>query len=120
MSDDKPELFSPGPGKKGMTELHYATYCGDMDAMVSCLDKGMDLNQRDEYRGYTALHWLLDMLAADGPREEMLQILIERGADLNAVAQDEYNSTPLILAKESGTECGDKIVQELLKHGAVS
>ncbi len=28
-SEAKPILCSPGAGKHGMTELHYAAYCGD-------------------------------------------------------------------------------------------
>ena len=101
-----------------MTLLHYAAYCGDMDGMMACLDKGMDPNQRDEYRGYTALHWLLDMLGAGGPRLDMMNELISRGADIHSVADDGYSSTPISLAREGGTVSADIIVDELLKMGA--
>jgi hypothetical protein len=61
MSDDKPHLFSPGVGKRGMTELHYAAYCGNQTELNRCLIAGMDPNKKDTYRGYTAVLWLADM-----------------------------------------------------------
>ena len=84
MTDDaKPTLFRPGVGKRGMTELHYAAYCGDFDELTRCLGAGMDPNVTDQYRGYTATHWLADMAATGGPRVEMLRALAAHGADLN-------------------------------------
>lgn len=101
-----------------MNDLHYASYCGDIKSLANCLERGMDPNERDNYRGYTALHWLIDMLAVDGPRMEMMKLLISYGADPNAVATDEYKSTPLTLAAEAGTSESEKMTSALLKSGA--
>ena len=60
----KPTLFTPAVGARGMTTLHFAAYAGDLEAMEKALAAGLDPNARDDYRGYTALHWLADMSAA--------------------------------------------------------
>jgi hypothetical protein len=52
MADSKPTLFSPGPGKRGMTDLHYAAYCGDFDALLHFLEAGLAVNATDTYRGF--------------------------------------------------------------------
>ena len=116
MSVEKPVLFSPGPGKRGMTELHFAAYCGDQDELVRCLAAGMDPNKKDEYRGYTPLHWLADMAATGGPRIEMLSILAKCGVDLDSQTFD--GDTTLMLACRSGSYCGNDMVPALLALGA--
>jgi ankyrin repeat protein len=114
--ENKPKLFSPGVGKHGMTALHYAAYCGDHSALTAALDAGMDPNARDDYRGYTAAHWLADMAAVGGPRVDMLQALVAHGADINVPAAD--GTTPLMLAREAGSVGGDELAQEFLALGA--
>src|SRR5438876_283642 len=42
MDDSKPKLFRPGIGKRGMTEVHYAAYCGDLSALLRSLHARMD------------------------------------------------------------------------------
>jgi hypothetical protein len=83
-NSDKPTLFSPGVGKRGMTQLHYDAYCGNLEGLIWCLEQGMEVNATDTYRGYTPTHWLADMAAVDGPRMEMLRELVRHGADINA------------------------------------
>ena len=114
--DAKPTLFSPAPGERGMNELHYATYCGDLDRLAICLDAGMDPNAKDQYRGYTAVHWLADMAATSGSRLEMLRALAAHGADLNL--KSATDQTALSLAREAGTEGGDELATALLTLGA--
>lgn len=116
MSDNKPVLFRPGVGKRGMTELHFAAYCGDGDELERCLKAGMDPNQKDDYRGYSALLWLADMAAAGGPRVKMLRALIRCGADIHARSRDDIGA--VTLAYEAGSKTGDKIAAELIKRGA--
>lgn len=106
-------LFSPGVGKRGMTQLHYDAYCGNLEGLVWCLDNGFEVNATDNYRGYTATHWLADMAAVDGPRVEMLRALVARGADLNLKAAN--GVTALMLARDAG---GEELATELLKLGA--
>lgn len=114
--EDKPKLFSPGIGKRGMNELHYAAYCGSISDLQKCLNAGFDPNAKDAYRGYTALHWLADMAATGGPRVEMLKLLISRGADINRLS--DTGETAMSLA-HAASGSGDELVAELLAHGAI-
>jgi len=83
MSESKPILISPAIGKGGMTELHYAAYCEDLNAVDKCLAAGADVNAKDDC-GYTALAWCIDMAATSeiGEAEAIIDRLIERGASL--------------------------------------
>ena len=111
-----PVLFSPGPGKRGMTELHYAAYCGDGDELARCLAAGMDPNKKDEYRGYTPLLWLMDMAATGGPRSVMFQALVRHGADIHIRSAD--GTSALTLAREAGTQVSDDLAEALIALGA--
>jgi ankyrin repeat protein len=92
------ELFSPASGKDGMTDLHYAAYCGDAELLSHCLKNGMHPNQRDEYRGYTALHWLADMAAAaGGDRALMAEELLRYGADQELKCNDGQTARQIAL-----------------------
>ena len=114
----KPTLFSPGVGKRGMTQLHYDAYCGNLDGLVWCLENGFEVNATDNYCGYTATHWLADMAAVDGPRVEMLRALVAHGADLNLKSAN--GQTALTLARRAGSDLGNELAAELLKLGAKS
>ncbi|MEO6751292.1 MAG: ankyrin repeat domain-containing protein [Chthoniobacteraceae bacterium] len=117
MNDDaKPVLFSPGVGKRGMTQLHYDAYCGNLDGLIWCLENSLDVNETDNYRGYTATHCLAEMAAVGGPRIEMLRALAAHGADLNLKAAT--GQTALTLAYESTSPTGDELAAELIKLGA--
>jgi Ankyrin repeats (3 copies) len=118
VSGDKPSLFSPGVGKRGMTDLHHAAYAGDIEGLRRALLAGLDVNAADSYRGYTPLHWLADMAATGGPRLEMLELLIRSGADINAPALD--GTTALVLAREAGSACGDELAAVLEKLARTS
>lgn len=115
MSEKKPVLFRPGVGRHGMTELHFAAYCGDMDELVRCLETGMNPNQKDDYRGYTPLLWLADMAATGGPRLKMLKALTKHGADIHARSRDGIGA--VTLGKEAGSDMGDKLAAELIRLG---
>ncbi len=110
-SEDKPKLFSPKIGKRGINELHYAAYCGNISDLQTCLTAGFDTNQKDAYRGYTALHWLADMAATGGPRVEMLKLLVSAGADIDQLS-DTGETALSLAAGASGS--GDDLVAELL------
>ncbi len=113
---DKPTLFRPGVGTRGITELHWAAYCGDQNALQHQLDLGADPNVKDDYRGYTPIHWLADMAATGGPRVQMLRLLIAAGADVRLKAND--GSTAMSLAQEAGSATGEQLVAELARNGA--
>ena len=119
MSDnDKPTLFRPAIGAHGMTALHHSAQSGDLPALEKHLRAGADPNFKDQYRGYTALHWLTDMAATGGPRLEMLKILVAHGAHVGAISND--GETPLSLAKEAGNATGEQLVAELIRLGAMA
>jgi ankyrin repeat protein len=115
-SETKPTLFSPGIGKRGMTALHFAAYCGDLNELTRALSAGLDPNSKDSYRGYAAIHWLADMAAAGGPRSQMLRLLVERGADVNLVADN--GTTARALAIDSRSAVGEYLAIELTQLGA--
>lgn len=99
-----------------MTDLHYAAYCGDLDALLYFLEGGLAVNAIDADRGYTPAHWLADMAATGGPRVEMLKALVRHGADINLKTPD--GTTVLMLAREAGSAGGDALARELLAQGA--
>ena len=92
-------------------DLHKAAREGDADRVRELLDAGADVNVRnaDKQRlQYTPLHW-----AAYYGHLEIAEILISRGADLDA--EDPSYSTPLYLAAEQGHP---KVVEFLISKGA--
>ena len=92
-------------------DLHKAAREGDADRVRELLDAGADVNVRnaDKQRlQYTPLHW-----AAYYGHLEIAEILISRGADLDA--DDPYYSTPLYLAAEQGYP---EVVEFLISKGA--
>jgi len=116
MDNSKPTLFSPGVGKRGMTQLHYEAYCGNLEGLARCLESGLDVNATDTYRGYTPAHWLADMAATGGPRIEMLRALVKHGANINLKTPN--GTTVLMLAREAGSAGGDALAAELIVLGA--
>jgi len=99
-----------------MTALHFAAYCGDLDELKLQLALGADPNAKDQYRGYSALHWLTDMAATGGERLEMLRLLVSSGADVNLMSEN--GETPLSLARAAGSG-NEEMVKELLRLGAI-
>ena len=91
--------------------LHKAAREGDADRVRKLLDAGADVDVRNANKGrlqYTPLHW-----AAFCGHLEIAEILISRGADLDA--EDPTYSTPLYLAVEWGHP---KVVEFLISKGA--
>ena len=81
---------------------------GDVEALKSLLAKGVDVNSKTNY-GATALSY-----ACDRGHTAVVQLLIEKGADVNA-RDSFYNATPIIWAAQRGFA---EIVKLLLDHGA--
>lgn len=66
--------------KESMPAVHFAAYFGLVDIVQNLLESGSSVN---EYGiGGTPLHW-----AIMGKRNEMLQFLLEHGADVNAARE---------------------------------
>jgi ankyrin repeat protein len=115
--ESKPTLFRPGVGKRGMTELHWSAYCGDLKGTLSALEGGCNVNAVDTYRGYTALHWLADMAATGGERLEILEVLVAQGAEINIRCVT--GKTALRLAQEAGSVLGDDLSAAIVRLGGL-
>jgi ankyrin repeat protein len=88
--------------------LRKAAQDGEMTAVKELLEKGANVNARDE-AGKTALLWVAP--ARDNP--EMAKLLIDRGADVNA--KDNAGETALMIAS---SQSNHGIVTALLEAGA--
>ena len=96
------------------TLLHKASYDGNVIAAQLLLERGANVNARNE-EGDTPLHRALVQLV-DGCEAyffDTIQVLLEHGADVDAF--DSNHSTPLHVASEFG--CA-KATRLLLEHGA--
>lgn len=81
---------------------------GKVVEIRSMLDRGVDPNARISDGYITALH-----RAVEQNQLEVIQLLIEKGADINA--ETAYGTTPLVLAATAGRE---DAVRLLHAHGA--
>jgi ankyrin repeat protein/lipoprotein signal peptidase len=92
-----------------MLPLQRAAYHGDTRSLSRLLDAGFDINQRDQY-GHTPLHY-----AAIGGSTHAVEMLVSRGAEVNAGLRRHGDKTPLDFAAAFG-HAG--LVEFLLAHGA--
>lgn len=91
----------------GWTSLHLCTMRGDHVVSEHLLQRGAQINARDEWR-HTPLHW-----AAYRGRIEVVKVLLQHGALVNL--QDIAGQTPLHWVSYAGHF---EIAQLLLKEGA--
>lgn len=94
--------------QKYAERLILASAQGDIEGVLLCLSKGVNVAERDHEHHKTTLHW-----AAENGNEDIAQLLLEWGSSI--ASQDQYGETPLHYAAESGYT---KIVEILLKRGA--
>lgn len=96
-----------------MNDFISTVYSGNLEKMMEYDLQQVDVNQKDD-KGYTALHWNC-MFGLVGPhREKIAQKLIDFGAEVNAILDDNGYS-PLVLACESGSV---GLVKLLVNNGA--
>ncbi len=81
---------------------------GDLKQIKALLDSKPNLVNAKDSVGFTSLHWA----AIDGS-EEVIELLLSRGADVNAPSSEGYTS--LHNAARSGHK---QIIKLLLDHGA--
>ena len=91
-----------------MNGLHLACARGDLTAAKIFLDKGAEVNARDNVER-TALHFA----AANGENIDLIDELVSRGADVNA--QSLGGDTPLMKAIMFDNE---EATKSLIDHGA--
>ncbi len=90
-------------------KLHQASKLGDAIEVMNQINQGVEVNAQNLFAGgYTPL-----MLAAQGGHLDVVQLLIENGADVNA--RNLAGVTALMEASRGGF---DRIVELLLKNGA--
>ena len=97
-----------------VNKLVMAAQFGREDEVKRLLDAGADPNGKEEGTGWTALHYAAHH-AKQGGYPEIVRLLVERGADVNAKAKD--GTTVLAVAIEG--EAGIGTLEFLDAHGAV-
>jgi cytohesin len=111
-----PALFDD----EGYSAIHNAAGKQHHDVVVKLLDTGVDVDLRikslapSAVAGTTPLHW-----ACANLDEEMVKILVEGGADINALSGKA--STPLSCVYDFGDEDDEddaELIQYLIDHGA--
>jgi hypothetical protein len=99
-----PALKIDATNAVGETALMMAALKGRLDWAKKLLDRGAQVQKP----GWSPVHY-----AASGPSSELLALLLDRGADVNARAPN--GSTPLMMAASFGTEDSVKL---LVQRGA--
>jgi ankyrin repeat protein len=94
----------------GSSPLHMAVCCKDVDISLieHLIQKGADVNYKNTSDGLTSLHY-----AISSGSDDVARLLIEKGADVNALDHD--GTTPLILAAKNDSVF---IAKLLLEKGA--
>jgi ankyrin repeat protein/beta-lactamase regulating signal transducer with metallopeptidase domain len=93
---------------KSMDNGHLAALLGDLPRVKRFVEKGPDVNDRDEQLNWTLLHW-----AACSGTKDVAEFLLAKGADVNA--KGEFNDPPLLYAAATGQK---DLVELLLARGA--
>jgi len=94
---------------QGITVLHFAAKAGNVDSITQLLDWGLDLNDPETgSQDRNPLH-----MAIEEQEENAVTLLLNRGADPNAVQQSGWR--PLMQACKNGNLM---ICQALIKAGA--
>ena len=99
-----PRLNIDAANAAGETPLMMAALQGRLDWARKLIDRGAKVQKP----GWSPVHY-----AATGPSTELLAMLLDRGADINARAPD--MSTPLMMAVRFGPEDSVKL---LVRRGA--
>lgn len=99
------------PNAHGRTPLHRAAECGSPDVVRLLLDRGADINARDELNGVTPLH-----LAAEHGRVDIVKVLIRHGADVTI--QNRKGKTPLFASTDIYNPHRNETQALLLASGA--
>lgn len=99
------DVNATGSSRSGGSPLELAMTYANLDMVKLILQYNPSLAPRPEEMGYTLLH-----VAADRGNIEYVRLLVERGMDVNATAED--GTKPLDLATDK------KVADYLRQHGA--
>jgi len=91
--------------KEGMGPLGFAVYIGDPDLVNRIIDRGEDVNSRENPLGLAPLHF-----ASRWCHAQVARLLVERGAGLDL--RDAEGNTPLMAAVRSNCEGCLKLLAE--------
>lgn len=95
----------PNRATWGRTPLSYAAAHNSVQAAEVLLAHEARVDSRDDFAGFTALHWAA---ATDSPRADLVKLLLKHGADPNAEAGEKLDAylgqpqTPRMLASRRG------------------
>jgi ankyrin repeat protein len=89
--------------------LHEAAKTNNLERAIVLIEQGAPINGKDE-TGRTAVYW-----AAQEDHLSMVELLAGRGADINAVSENDRGWTPLIISAFHGN---NDLVDFLLGRGA--
>lgn len=92
------------------SQLLRAIKAGDLQSAQALIDKGANVNWNGGYKGSTLL-----MSASVRENSEIVRLLLEKGADVNAKDQD--GVTALMTAVVLG-DTYEEVVRTLIAHGA--
>jgi ankyrin repeat protein len=109
--DDDPSLATAWSAD-GFTSLHFAAFFGHPAAAKLLVERGAELEARSTNEQFALDARPLHSAAAAG-RREVCEVLLDAGADVNAVQHGGY--TALLEARQNGNE---ELAQLLLQHGA--
>ena len=96
-------------------ELRDAVQENNALSVERCLEQGADINSHGGVKGQTALH-----IAAFSGNDSMIQLLVGKGADINAIAEaEDSGGTALHWAAFAGHATSCKLLLELGVDAAV-
>lgn len=106
--DNGAEFDQRSEGTKAMTALHTAAYNGHTEVVRLLLEKGIAVDDRDGEGKSALIH------AASGPFPKTVQLLIDKGADVNLTDTTEGFTALMMAAAEGHLD----VVKLLMKSGA--
>ena len=106
----KPDSDPPPPSQEAA--FFNAAGSGDVAALESMINSGVDVNAKDASFGHTAL-----IIASRRGHLPVVDLLLTKGADVNAT--DNYGNTALRWALRANKGDAQAVIQRLKQAGAV-
>jgi ankyrin repeat protein len=91
---------------------YHAAYCNDPDDVRAQLSLGVPVDIRDD-NGWTPLHWSIDMAQAWGDPEQVVSLLLEAGASVDAVDNSGFSVMMMACGRNN-----EAIFEQLIAGGA--